>query len=70
MIQRRAGAAGIKTRIGNYTFRAAGITAYPENSGKLENRAAHRQPRVAADDEALRPAPGRDFSRRSGKNII
>jgi hypothetical protein len=28
MIQRRAGAASIKTRIGNHTFRATGITAY------------------------------------------
>jgi hypothetical protein len=28
MIQRRARAAGIKTRIGNHTFRATGITAY------------------------------------------
>jgi hypothetical protein len=30
-----AGAAGIKTRIGNHTFRATGITAYLENSSKL-----------------------------------
>ncbi len=28
MIQRRAKAAGIETRIGNHTFRATGITAY------------------------------------------
>jgi hypothetical protein len=28
MIQRRARVAGIKTRIGNHTFRATGITAY------------------------------------------
>jgi hypothetical protein len=28
MIQRRAANAGIKTRIGNHTFRATGITAY------------------------------------------
>lgn len=27
MIQRRARAAGIKTKIGNHTFRATGITA-------------------------------------------
>jgi integrase/recombinase XerD len=35
MIQRRA-AAGIKTRIGNHTFRATGITAYLKNKGTLE----------------------------------
>jgi integrase len=28
MIQRRARAVGIRTRIGNHTFRATGITAY------------------------------------------
>ena len=36
MIQRRAADAGIKTRIGNHTFRATGITAYRKNNGKLE----------------------------------
>jgi integrase/recombinase XerD len=36
MIQRRAKLAGIKTRIGNHTFRATGITAYLKNGGKLE----------------------------------
>jgi hypothetical protein len=36
MIQRRAKAAGIETKIGNHTFRATGITAYLKNSGKLE----------------------------------
>jgi hypothetical protein len=29
MIQRRAGAGGIATKIGNHTFRATGIAAYP-----------------------------------------
>jgi hypothetical protein len=29
-------AAGIKTRIGNHTFRFTGITAYLKNDGKLE----------------------------------
>jgi integrase/recombinase XerD len=33
MIQRRAKAAGIKTKIGNHTFRATGITAYLKNKG-------------------------------------
>ena len=36
MIRRRAEAAGIKTKIGNHTFRATGITAYLKNGGKLE----------------------------------
>ena len=36
MIQRRAKAAGIKTRIGNHTFRATGIAAYLKNGGRLE----------------------------------
>jgi site-specific recombinase XerD len=49
MIQRRAAAAGIKTRIGNHTFRATGITAYLKNSGKLEHAqtmANHSSPRT------------------------
>jgi site-specific recombinase XerD len=40
MIQRRAHAAGIATKIGNHTFRATGITAYLKNGGTLENAAA------------------------------
>ncbi len=36
IVERRAKAAGIQTRIGNHTFRATGITAYLKNSGKLE----------------------------------
>ena len=49
MIQRRARAAGIKTRIGNHTFRATGITTYLKNSGKLEHAqtmANHSSPRT------------------------
>jgi site-specific recombinase XerD len=49
MIQRRARAAGIETRIGNHTFRATGITAYLKNSGKLECAqfiANHESPRT------------------------
>ena len=48
MIQRRTRGTGIKTRIGNHTFRATGITAYLKNKGTLE----------AAHDEALRPSAG------------
>lgn len=40
MVQRRAKAADIATRIGNHTFRATGITAYLKNGGTLERAAA------------------------------
>ena len=49
MIQRRASDAGIKTRIGNHTFRATGITAYLKNKGTLEaaqHIANHESPRT------------------------
>jgi integrase len=49
MIQRRAADAGIKTRIGNHTFRATGITAYLKNKGVLEHAqtlANHSSPRT------------------------
>jgi integrase len=49
MVQRRAKAAAIETRIGNHTFRATGITAYLKNSGKLEvaqHIANHESPRT------------------------
>ena len=36
MIRRRAKTVGIKTQIGNHTFRATGITAYLKNGGRLE----------------------------------
>lgn len=39
MIQRRAKAARLKTRVGNHTFRAWGITAYLKNGGTLERAA-------------------------------
>ena len=40
MIRRRAEAAGIKTKVGNHSFRATGITAYLKNGGTLEQAAA------------------------------
>jgi site-specific recombinase XerD len=49
MIQRRAEASGIETRIGNHTFRATGITAYLKNNGTLEAAqqiANHESPRT------------------------
>jgi integrase len=49
IVERRAKAARIQTRIGNHTFRATGITAYLKNSGKLEvaqQIANHESPRT------------------------
>jgi integrase len=49
MIQRRAAAVGIATKIGNHTFRATGITAYLKNKGTLEHAqtiANHASPRT------------------------
>ena len=40
MIERRTEAAGIETKIGNHSFRAAGITAYLKNGGTLEKAAS------------------------------
>jgi site-specific recombinase XerD len=59
MIRRRAFAAGIKTRLGNHSFRATGITQYLKNGGRREiaqQMAAHESPRTTAlydrrDDE-------------------
>ena len=39
MIGRRAAAAGIGTKLGNHSCRAAGITAYLKNGGTLEKAA-------------------------------
>ena len=36
MVRRRATAVGIRTKIGNHSFRATGITEYLQNGGKLE----------------------------------
>jgi site-specific recombinase XerD len=49
MVQRRARAAGIRTKIGCHTFRATGITIYLTNGGDLEKAqqmAAHESPRT------------------------
>jgi site-specific recombinase XerD len=59
MIRRKALGAGIKTRIGNHSFRATGITEYLRNGGRRElaqQMAAHESPRTTAlydrrDDE-------------------
>ena len=39
MIQRRARAVDVTTKIGNHTFRATGVTAYLKNGGTLEKAA-------------------------------
>lgn len=49
MIERRARAAGIKTKIGNHTLRATGITDYLKSAGTLEHAQAmanHSSPRT------------------------
>ena len=51
MIRRRAMQAGIKTRIGNHTFRATGITQYLRSVGRRElaqPMAAHELQRTTA----------------------
>jgi integrase/recombinase XerC len=40
IVRHRAEAAGIRTVIGNHSFRATGITAYLKNGGTLERAAA------------------------------
>ena len=49
MIQRRARSAGIKTKIGNHSLRATGITDYLKSAGTLEHAQAmanHSSPRT------------------------
>jgi len=49
MIERRAGQAGIKTKVGNHSMRATGITDYFRHEGTLENAqqmANHSSPRT------------------------
>ena len=61
--------AGLKTRVGNHTFRATGITAYLEEQRPAGARADDRQPLLAAHDEALRPPLRRDLARRGGEDF-
>ena len=68
MIQRRAKAAGIQTRIGNHTFRATGITAYLKNHGTLETAQHIANHAVPSHYHALRPKTGRDISGRGREN--
>ena len=51
MIRRRNFATGIKTRVGNHSFRATGITQYLKNGGRRElaqQMAAHESPGTTA----------------------
>jgi hypothetical protein len=52
MNHRRTAAAGIKTKIGNHTFRVTGITAYLKNNGTLEAHAAALRRADAGDPAA------------------
>ena len=64
MIQRRAKAGRIATRVGNHTFRATGVTAYLKNGGTLERRRADGEPCLDPHDAALRsPRRGSDARR-------
>ena len=66
MIQRRAKAAEITTKIGNHTFRATGVTAYLKNGGTLGTRGADGEPCQHAHDAALRSARRGGDARRGG----
>jgi len=70
MIRRRAVAGGIATKIGNHSFRAAGITAYLKNGGTLEkaaamaNHASTGETKVKHLAKAFRDVPGGVSGRR------
>ena len=62
MIRRRAAAAGIKTKIGNHSFRATGITAYLKERRHAREGRGHGQPRQHAHHAALRSPARRDVA--------
>jgi integrase/recombinase XerD len=68
MIQRRAAAAGIKTRIGNHTVPRDRHHRLSEEQGHAGARADDRQSRLTENDEALRSAKRRDRARRGGED--
>ena len=59
MIRRRA-AAGIKTKVGNLTFRATGITAYLKKRRHTRKCCRRGQPRFDPHHAALRSLARRD----------
>ena len=56
MIQRQAAQAGIKTRIGNHSMRATGITDYLKSDGSLSEAREDGEPCGHPHHAALRPA--------------
>ena len=70
MIRRRAAAAGIRTEIGNHTFRATGITAYLKNGGPLENAQHDGQPRERPHHRSSTIGGGRDVSLDEVERIV
>ena len=63
LIQRYAKRAGIKTRIGNHSMRATGITDYLKSDGSLVGSPQDGEPCRHAHDAALRPARGCGLAR-------
>jgi hypothetical protein len=53
MVRKRALAAGIKTKVGNYSFRATEIMAYLANGGALEHAQSMAAHEKSAHDQAL-----------------
>jgi len=60
MVKRRAVAAGLSRYVCNHSFRATGLTVYLQNGGDAGEGPTTGGPRVAADNEAVRPDPRRD----------
>jgi hypothetical protein len=69
MIRRRAAGAGIKTQVGNHTFRATGITAYLKNGGTARKRRRDGEPRFDPHHAALRSPARRGEPRRGGADF-
>jgi integrase len=65
MIQRGAADAGIKSRMGNHSFRATGITAYLKNGGTLEKAASMANHASTRTTQLYDRAPMRSRSMRS-----
>jgi site-specific recombinase XerD len=55
MIQRRSKSGEIATKIGNHTFREAGVTAYLKNGGTLERAAQMANHASTRTTGAIRP---------------
>jgi integrase len=53
MIRQRTFATDVKTRVGNHSFRATGITQYLKNGGATRNRPTDGGTRIAANQCSL-----------------